>query len=100
MLIFFKISFKIILIFIIFSCSSYKEDYYTTQEANQKIILSFLVKDFTCGTTHKLTNLLPENARKEEVNACIKAISLVECSEWERADPSPILCKAIHFQRR
>lgn len=96
----FKSIWIIVLIFIIFHCSRDTDDYYSTVEANQKILLSFLLKDSVCGTSHNLTGFLPGNARKEEVNACLKAISLVGCSDWAQADPSPLLCKGIHIKTR
>lgn len=98
-----KFIFFILLILLSFSnfyCYKESDDYMNVTEANQKILLAFMVKDSVCGTTHNLTGFLPGNSRKEEVSACLRAISIVDCVDWANADPTPLLCKSIHFKAR
>ncbi len=99
---------KIILILILglFYCADTNDLYYSPEEANTRIYLAFAFKDGyctaeckgQCSLNHRITAIIPGEARKREIDACVQAILTRLCGDWNVSDPTPLLCKSINYR--
>lgn len=88
----------ILISFIFFYCTNYRNSYYSISEGNSLIFQAFAIKDNTCSYTHSISSFFLAPSRKTEVDSCIKAIHLKPCEEWRVKDPTPLNCKGINIR--
>jgi hypothetical protein len=79
-------------------CADTNDLYYSPGEANTKIIVAFAIKDAQCNYTHRITAFIPGEARKTEIKACVQAIYIKLCGDWNVSDPTPLLCRTINYR--
>lgn len=83
------------LIPLIISCTTQEDNTYDAGEANTRILSMFALRDLECGTTHQLNGILFNRADRNNVDTCVNALFLLDCTAWQAADPSPAVCRAI-----
>ncbi len=82
-----------------FSCNNtLSSSFYEPLEANVKIAQAFAIKDSACGSSHRITSFILGRAKITNVDACVKAIELLSCVQWNVNDPTPDRCKSINFK--
>lgn len=77
------------------SCTTQNDNTYDAGEANTRILSMFALRDLECGTTHQLNGILFNRADRNNVDTCVNALFLLDCTAWQAADPSPAVCRAI-----
>ena len=90
----------IFLFFFVSLCQNTDSLYYSASRTNALILQAFFAKDAFCGTTHTITNILPGEGRRSEVDTCVEAIKVKDCVAWQASDPAPIQCKDISYRIR
>ncbi|TGN06457.1 LIC13255 family lipoprotein [Leptospira ilyithenensis] len=89
----------LILPFAFLHCISNQDDiFYSGAEANYKIFEAFAAKDSACGYNHRITSVVFGKVKQTDVDACTKAINLMDCGLWAASDPAPYRCKSINYK--
>ncbi|WP_010571312.1 LIC13255 family lipoprotein [Leptospira broomii] len=93
-------SFTLLLISLtIVTCAKPDDDFYSFEESASKLLLAYGTKDMECGSSRRITHLVPGRSRKKDVDNCILSVAAEQCSFWiEAGDPVPFTCKAIEYR--
>ena len=61
---------------------------------------AFAIKDISCGTSHTVTQFLLGNSNKNDVDACVDAISAIACEKWNVPNPTPRECFGVSTKNK
>lgn len=80
------------------ACAFPEDQFYSTREANERVMLVFLLKDNECGTAHAVTVPILAPVHEDELDACVIGIIDATCLNWAKNDPVPNACRTLQVR--
>lgn len=92
--------FLLLWLFVFAGCTTSEGETIDAVEANGRISFAMAAKNAECGVFQVLTFPAIYPVKEKSVDLCVAAIMASNCSTWSLANPMPVSCLGLPFDKQ